>query len=287
MMIKKIIITIFCLLSAIMVRSQDKHEILVSASGGLSTINYSSRIGQSKNKMGSTIGIGYNYRITNSWSIGSGIEMLFAGSEYSVENLSDSYAANDREDDFIFHTTVKEYIESQNISYLNVPFVVMFQLPVDSKNSFFASAGFKFGVPVVQRTEVNALFNNYGYYPKWENPIKDDPYFMGFGDFETVDKKGNIELNILYSLSVEGGMKWFLGDDLNLYSGIYCDYGLNNIQKVSDKRIIQYNNIEPSDYIHNSVINSSFTSNENHTQRFVDMIRVISVGLRLRLGLQL
>lgn len=287
MMIKKIIITIFCLLSAIMVRSQDKHEILVSASGGLSTINYSSRIGQSKNKMGSTIGIGYNYRITNSWSISSGIEMLFAGSEYNVENVSDSYAANDREDDFIFHTTVKEYIESQNISYLNVPFVVMFQLPVDSKNSFFASAGFKFGVPVVQRTEVNALFNNYGYYPKWENPIKDDPYFMGFGDFETVDKKGNIELNILYSLSVEGGMKWFLGDDLNLYSGIYCDYGLNNIQKVSDKRIIQYNNIEPSDYIHNSVINSSFTSNENHTQRFVDMIRVISVGLRLRLGLQL
>lgn len=287
MMIKKIIITVFCLLSAIVLRSQDRHEILVSASGGLSTINYSSSIGEFKNKMGSTIGIGYNYRITNSWSIGTGLEMLFASSEYSVGNLSDSYAANDGEDDFIFHATVKEYNESQRVSYLNVPFVVMFQRPIAGKNSFFASVGFKLGTPIAQQAVVNASFTNYGYYPKWENPIKDDPYFMGFGDFETVDKKGNIELNILYSLSVEGGMKWVLGDNLNLYSGVYCDYGLNNIQKVSDKRLIQYNNIEPSDYIHNSVMNAYFTSNENHSQQFVDMARVISVGLKLRLGLQL
>ncbi|WP_081624343.1 outer membrane beta-barrel protein [Proteiniphilum acetatigenes] len=287
MMLKKTTIIVFCLLSVMIVYSQERHEISVSVAGGLSTINYSPNVGQSKDKIGSTIGFGYNYKITNYWSIGSGVEMLISRSEYSMENFSDSYAAYDGEDDFIFHTTVKEYSESQNISYLNIPFVVMFQRPIAGKNSFFASAGFKFGVPVVQRVDVSALFNNYGYYPKWENPIKDNPYFMGFGDFGSENVKGNLEVKTLYLLSVESGMKWILGNKLNLYSGIYCDYGLNNIQKASDKRMIQYNNMEPSEYIHNSVINSSYSTDDNITQALVDVTRIISVGVKLRLALDL
>lgn len=57
---------------------------------------------------------------------------------------------------------------------------------------------------------------------------------MGIGDFESENVKGNLEIKALYSLSVESGMKWILGNKLNLYSGIYCDYGLtNNIKNVS------------------------------------------------------
>ncbi len=287
MMLKKIIITVFCLLPGILVCSQERHEVSVSVSGGMHTINYTPAIGHSNNKMGSTIGIGYNYRLTSSWSIGSGVEMLIAQSEFSIDNLLDSYAANDGEDDFIFHTTINGYTENQSISYMNIPFIVTFQQSVSTKNSFYASAGFKFGIPVVQRIDVDASFNNFGYYPKWENPIKDDPYFMGFGDFEAANEKGHLELNTLYSLSVEGGIKWTLNDKLNLYSGVYCDYGLNNIQKVSDKRVIQYNNVEPSDYIHNSVINSSYTNDENLTRQFADKANLITVGLKLRLSLSL
>ena len=287
MMLKTTVIIVFGLLSVMIVCSQERHEISVSVAGGLSTINYSPHVGQSKNKIGSTIGFGYNYKLTNYWSIGSGIEMLNCKSEYTADNLSDSYAANDGEDDFIFHTTIKEYNEKQNISYLNIPFIVMFQQPIFGKNSFFVSAGFKLGVPVMERIDVNASFNNYGYYPKWENPIKDNPYFMGFGEFQSENKKGNIEIKTLYSLSVESGMKWNLGHKLNIYSGIYCDYGLNNIQKVSDKRMIQYNNIEPSNYIHNSIVNSSFSNDDNTLKALIGIARIISVGLKIRLALDI
>lgn len=286
-MLKKIMIIVFCLLSMIIVYSQERNEISVSVAGGLSTINNSPNVGQSKDKIGTTIGLGYYYKITNFWSIGSGVEILIFKSAYTSENISDSYAANDGEDDFIFHTTIQEYNENQNISYLNIPLVVMLQRPIAGKNSFFASAGFKFGVPFVQQVDVRALFNNYGYYPKWENPIKDNPYFMGFGDFRSENVKGNLSVKTLYSLSVESGMKWNLGNKLNLYSGIYCDYGLNNIQNTSDKRMIQYNNIEPSEYIHNSVINSSFSSEANSTQALIDNARFISLGLKLRLAFNL
>jgi len=286
-MIKKIITTLFCLLSILIVCSQERHEISVSASGGLSSINYSPYIGQSSNKNGNTIGIGYNYRITDSWSIGSGIELLIMKSGYNVENASDSYVANDGEDNFIFNTTLEAYSESQNISYLNIPIVMMFQHPIAGRNNFYALAGFRFGIPVQQQVDINASFNSYGYYPKWENPIKDNPYFMGFGNFESINEKGSIELKALYSLSIESGMKWGLGDKLNLYSGVFCDYGLNNIKQKTNKRLIQYNIIEPTEYIHNSVINSSFSNEDNSTRQLVDNVRVISVGLRLRLALNL
>lgn len=51
--------------------------------------------------------------------------------------------------------------------------------------------------------------------------------------------------------------------------------------------MIQYNNIEPSEYIHNSVINSSFSGDDNSTQALIDIARIISVGLKLRLALDL
>ena len=60
-----------------------------------------------------------------------------------------------------------------------------------------------------------------------------------------------------------------------------------NIQKASDKRMIQYNNMEPSEYIHNSVINSSYSTDDDITQALVDVTRIISVGVKLRLALDL
>lgn len=284
---KKTTLTAFLLLFVVISNSQEKHEIYVATGGGISSLNYTPNIGKSDGKFLGTLGLGYNYRITNNWSIGSGFEMLNIGSDYSMEALSDSYTANDGEDDFIFHTMVNDYNETQSISFLCIPITLMFQSLIERGNSIYASAGLKVGVPIVQNIDVSTSFNNYGYYPKWENPIKDDPYFMGFGDFESDNAEGELKVNTLYSVLLETGIKWFFRVNMNLYSGVYCDYGLNNIQRKSNNRIIQYNNIEPSEYIHYSVINSVYTSDESTSKTFVDKVGVISVGLKFRLALNL
>lgn len=288
-MLKKIITIGFFILPMMLIHSQSRHEISVSTAGELFSTGYYSNNRESENKSGEALGfgLGYNYRITKKWSIGSGVEIRTLRSEYGMDNISDSYTTNDGEDDFIFHTTIKEYKENQNVSYLNIPLVMMFEQPMSKKRAFFASTGLKFGIPVIEKVDINASFDNYGYYPKWENPIKDNPYFMGFGEFKSENKKGNLELQTLYSLSVESGIKWILGNKLNLYSGIYCDYGLNNIQKVSNKRIIQYNQRQPSDYIHNSAVNSSYLSEDGSLKTFIDKSRIMVLGIKIKMAFNL
>ena len=264
-----------------------KHEISLWGAGGLSTLNIDANSGNTKNKAGGSIGIGYNYVINDDWSVGSGLELSFYKGKYTLDEFSDSYNANDGEYDFVFHTTVNNYREEQNVTYLNIPLMATFQKPVIGDNKFYASAGFKFGIPVTKNARVkNADFNNYGYYPEWENPVKDDPYFMGFGVFKSAGKKSKLELKTACILSVETGMKWKLIDNLNLYTGVYFDYGLNDIKKNSDKRVIQYNTENPSDYIHNSAISSHYTLDNNDIV-IIDKVNIIAVGIKARLAFSL
>lgn len=261
-----------------------KHEISVWGSGGLSTLKIDTNTGDAKNKAGGSVGIGYSYIINSDWSIGSGLELAFYNGKYSLKEFSDSYNANDGQYDFVFHTTAKNYREIQNVTYLNIPIMATFQRPVTGNNNFYVSAGFKFGIPVSKKSTVtNADFNNYGYYPEWENPIKDDPYFMGFGTFKSTDKKGNLELKTSCMLSLETGMKWRLTDNLGLYTGVYFDYGLNDVKKNSDKRAIQYNTENPSNYIHNSAISSHY-SLDNTSVTMVEKVNTIAVGVKAKLA---
>lgn len=277
------------LLTCAIASSQEivKHEISVWGSGGLSALKTGTNIGNAKNKAGGSVGIGYSYIIDNNWSIGSGLELAFYNGKYTLNEFSDSYDANDGQYDFVFHTTLKNYKEKQNVTYLNIPIMATFQRPMVGKSNFYISAGFKFGIPVKKNMKVlNADFNNYGYYPEWENPIQDDPYFMGFGVFKSSGKKGNLELKTSCILSVETGLKWSLKDNLGLYTGVYLDYGLNDIKKNSDKKLIQYNTANPSDYIHNSGISSHYILDDND-RSLVDKIHTMAVGLKAKLAFSL
>ena len=286
-MLKKYILLIIAgLLTCPIIWSQNdvKHEMSVWGAGGLSTLNYDTNVGNEKNEIGGAVGIGYSYNITKDWSIGSGIELTIHNTKYTLNEFSDSYNTNDGEYDFIFHTTMKNYEEKQNVAYLNIPIMATFQKPVIGRNNLYASAGFKFGIPMTKKMKVvNADFNNYGYYPEWENPIQDDPYFMGFGAFKSSDKKGKLDIKTSFMLSLEVGLKRPLTNNMALYTGLYFDCGLNDIKKNSDKRMIQYNTEFPSDYIHNSAISSHY-SLDNDTRILVDNVRTIAVGVKVKLA---
>lgn len=51
--------------------------------------------------------------------------------------------------------------------------------------------------------------------------------------------------------------------------------------------MIQYNNIEHTEYIQNSVLNSKYISDVNSSQIFVDKVGVISIGLKLELAMNI
>jgi len=285
-MIKKyIFLAVAGLLACTATFSQNyaKQELSLWGAGGLSTLKYDAVIGDKKNGIGGAFGVGYNYFFTEQWSIGSGIELAFYNSKTEMNNFSDVYNSNDGEYQFEFRTDVDQYIEKQNTLLVNIPVMVQFQLPVLGNNQFYAAAGGKIGIPVSKKFKVtDASFSNTAYYAQWDSSVE-ELEFMGFGDFTRKDVKGNTDLKVAYMLSLETGMKWKLPNTLALYTGAYFDYGLNDISKTNDKRLIEYNMKNPEDFIHNSVLSSKYTV-DGKTVSFTDKVRPMAVGIKVRLA---
>lgn len=242
--------------------SQSKHEVSVSVGGGMSSLTNKSDIGKNKTNAGFSVGLGYNYAITDNWSIGTGLEYALYNGKLEVNGLSDNrYRTVDNEGhDFDFITEMKSsYDEKQKVGMLNIPIRAQFQLPVMGAHKFYASGGIKFGIPVTKTFEVDkADMMTKGYFPHLNATI-DEPLYMGFGSFDRKGVDGDLDLKVAYILSLEAGMKWDLNQLYGLYTGIYFDYGLNNINKSGSNRLIEYNKEDPENFIHHSTYSSQYT----------------------------
>lgn len=268
-------------------QEQPKHEVSVWAGGGLSTLKVDTKVGDNKNGMGGSFGIGYSYFLSDQWSIGSGLELSLYNAKTTISSISDRYNSNDGEYDFEFRTTVSNYEEKQNTMYLNIPLVAQFQVPVIGENHFYASGGFKLGIPVTKKYKVvNADMKNSGYYPIWndkEELILDTQEFMGFGEHKRSNVKRDLDLKVACILTLEAGMKWKIGETTALYTGAYFDYGLNDINKDASKRLVEYNKINPEEFINNSVLAAQYTVNGN-AEQLTDKVIPMAVGLKVRLA---
>jgi hypothetical protein len=79
------------------------------------------------------------------------------------------------------------------------------------------------------------------------------------------------------ALSLEGGMKWRIGRKQFIYTGIYFDCGLNNINKNKNapKPFIIYDNSDPESFTSNSVLSS-----------LPDKANVMAFGIKLRYAIR-
>jgi hypothetical protein len=81
-----------------------------------------------------------------------------------------------------------------------------------------------------------------------------------------------LRLNCSYAGTLEAGMKWNLSIGMDLYTGFYMDYGLNNMLKGKEKNhFVEYNYDNPSD----PQINGLLTS--------LQKVSSLSAGIKLRL----
>lgn len=284
-MIKKIIIAavagIFTCTAAYSQTS--RHEISVWGGGGLSTLDYSTEIGDSKMKAGGLFGIGYNYRFTENWSISTGLELNFYNSKMKGQEFSDVYDTNDGEYDFQLSSNVTGYIEGQKATYLNIPIMAQYELPVFGENKFYAAGGFKVGLPISSKYKVNrAIIHNSGYYPDLDITYYDQN-FMGFGTFSRAGYEDDFDLKVSFMASVEAGLKWQLPHSLSLYTGAYFDYGLNDIKKSPDKRMIGYDTNHDENFVVNSVFSSQYVSDGKLTD-ITDKVIPISAGIKIKLA---
>ena len=271
------------LLSCATLIGQNNQEVSVYAGGGQSTLKYKTAVGKQENGTGGQFGIDYTYFFSEKLGFSSGLEIALYNAKMTVDDFSDKYMVKDiDEDEFEFRTTINNYEEKQNTTYLNIPLMLRFQ--TGNKNKLYVAAGAKIGIPLGGNYKINnSTIKNSGYYAE-EDYEYTTQEFMGFGTFTDRKISDEIKFKMAFIVSAELGMKWTLKEGLYLYTGAFIDYGLNDIlNEDKNKRLVEYNAASPRDFILNGALVSQY-SNENKAERFIDKITPMSVGIKIRLA---
>ncbi|KAA6303451.1 MAG: hypothetical protein EZS26_000002 [Candidatus Ordinivivax streblomastigis] len=271
---KKIIIiaTLFATLTA---TAQSKHEFSIQTGGGLSSLNYQPIVGETTPGLGLDAGVGYTYFFNSHWGIGTGAGAKWLTGKYDLPSLTDAFQSHDGTEAFEYRYSLNKYSEKQQALLLTVPLMFHFQ-----SGKFYTALGGKVGLPLsaTYKNDLDEL-RAAGYYAHDDLRLN-DPLFMGFGTFNKLSNDADLSLKTAFFASAEVGAKWRLSEKLFLYTGVFVDYGLNNIQKVETaKTLIEYNAAAADAYLPNGILASAVDN-----QVFVDKITPLSAGIKLILA---
>lgn len=260
------------------------HEYSLSVGGGLSSLKYD----DVKSGTGGNIALGYTHFFNEKWGLKSGLELSILNSKLEdYSGLAYQPGLMDSEgDQFDYYSAVSGYSEKQKATFLNIPIMGQFQIDAFSANKFYALAGFKVGIPISgnYKSEGNSFINK-GWYPHLQNWAETQK-FAGFGDFKNRSVDADLDLEVAFMISLETGIKWAIGDGKALYTGVFIDYGLNDVVKNHDKPFVEQR-IESGnyDFANNSVLESRSATKYIHEggelKQNVDKVIPFSIGLKI------
>jgi hypothetical protein len=266
-------------------QEEPKHELSIYGLGGYSPLSYTlSNNGTKSGGIGGGAGLGYTLNISPSLGIVAGLEMATYTSKASYGNIQGNY-----EDRYLeFSYSLNNYKEVQNLTLFSIPIMAQYSIPAGSSGSirFYASGGFKLGFPVSATADITPGAATTSGKPVEEGVKYDKLPQHGFGENISLPAtKQDIDLGLSAALALETGLRFNLTGKIGLYTGIYFNYGLNNIQKVKDKYLLEYDvrHLEEYDatnarpFLYNSVLNTGL----------VDEINLMSIGLKLRVSFKL
>lgn len=278
---KKLFNIIFCaaLLAFPLERSSAQeagsYELSLTGGFGLSTLKYDLDNGDSKQKTGGNAGVGFNYFLSNKFSLNTGLELSFYNSKAEMNEFSDAARSYDSEGKiFELQSVIKDYEEKQNAMFLTIPVMAQFQTKVINDHQVYAALGVKIGIPVSSKYKSNsASLETVGYYAEDDLYIDEHPA-VGFGMFNGKSVEKDLDLKIAFLLAAEAGMKWSLTDKFAVYTGVFVDYGLNDIRDKKNQAFLIYNPAIPTRYENNSITGT----------KFGDKITPFAAGLKIRLA---
>lgn len=257
-----------------------KHELSIYGLGGYSSVGYTlDGNGSKSNSIGGGAGLGYTFNINPSLGIVTGVEMTMYSSEASYDRLSKEYTTGTGEDLLRFTYSVNNYKEAQSIRLFSIPLMAQYSLPLGGGSTrFFASGGFKLGFPVTAKADITpGTATTLGYYAHEDITYVNLPQHGFVNNAKLPDVSRDIDLGFSASLALETGVRFALTDKIGLYTGLYFDYGLNSIQKVNDRHLLEYDVANESSFRYSSVLNTVLT----------DKVNLLSIGLKLRISLRL
>lgn len=266
-----IAVLLFC---SLINAEQSRNEFSIYAGGGLSSLVYDEKPGDRKNSGGFHAGLGYTLFFNNHFGIGTGLEIAQYRAKYKIDTLSASYNAYDvyHREKFLFTSSIIDYEEKQVMTSLQVPLMFQFQIGKPDKHNFYAAFGGKGGISIDTYGDGdNTKIVTKGYYPHEDYTYTNEPT-AGFGTYEAKGQKTDLDFRTSILASAEMGVKWKLKNNNALYTGIFIDHGLKNISKKPSEGLVEYNSLNPQEYIVNSALNS----------RIVDKVLPVAAGIKVK-----
>jgi hypothetical protein len=140
------------------------HELNLWMAEGTSTLGYRPNTGKANTGTGYIFGTGYTHYLGRNWGVSTGLEYAFYQRDISIENIGNSYITGDADGNPVeYRSHMDYYRESQRAGLLNIPLSIIYRAGKD--NRYYASLGFKLGVPVYGRyTASGGAVTTSGYY---------------------------------------------------------------------------------------------------------------------------
>jgi len=259
---KKIAITITAAILTCSAVAQDfnRIEFSINAGGGMSNFQTRQTNGKDLWNWTGTAGWGFHFFFNPHWGIGTGVN-------YSIYNTGISINEYYKEQStinmltgnpFVFRVRSLDYQENQQSRLVTIPLMIQYQGA--GKTAFYASLGGKAGVPVTSKGNPKGRFTTQGYYENMNVTYEDLPQFGFVTNQPFPDRQNDIRLKPAYLASAELGVKWRLGKVVSLYTGLYVDYGLNDIlnkEVANNANAVVFQPATPAQFAYNTAIYSN------------------------------
>jgi len=300
---KKIFLTIIATLTVMVIYSQEnagaapkqqnRHEIYLGGGGGISTLNYNPTIGKRCNELGWLAGLGYTYYLNYNWGISIGAEYQqlkgsWSLSPNSVDNFLDEYLVSSPNFTSLQVYPRTKIKEQQKLTYINIPVLARYKFNFWTKHRLEVAAGLKVGIPLgdIDYTSSGELETT-GYDAITRDNYVDLPKY-GFSKYTSANGSFADKLNFIGVL--EAGIKWQLGRKWGLYTGLFADFGINDILKRDNDNLnyLQYNYQNPSQPTINTILLSNYgqvnygnNGGVESEQRFAKYVHTLAIGAKV------
>ena len=254
------------------------YEIGLSGSAGLSALHFTTADG-SKPSYSAGYAFGWDIAVffTEHWAFRTGVNMAsyhasVSFKQHETRSLIATPSGLPTGSHFYMETEYRGYEEQQEALYLRFPLTAQYR-----KSRFYAAAGIQAGIRANATCRIRSdkvITKGYSDYTMqyYEN-------MHGFDNYQNIGTVSKPDLGLALSGVVETGMIWKLKNEMSLYTGVFLDYGFNDVRKGNPmKESIVYN--ENGAHTFNSILNS-----QNDGKPMTDKVQPLAVGLRLRWSL--
>lgn len=256
-------------------------EITLNVSGGMQGLDVKMNNGDSKLKAGGQLGVGYTYFINKHWGVLTGVDVGYYSSKNTLRNSTyATYLSDSQNDLFEYRVKTMGYSEKNTFYTASIPLLVQYR--TTGNTQFYVNAGARIHFPFSQKGKVHINeVTTSGYYPDMNVVFENMPQH-GFSTYNNLSNETDAKLKTAVALNAETGVSFKLSEKLRLYTGVYVNYGLNDMLKKEngtvDTPIVNYDANGNGNVQTNSILTTTHAA---------DKAKLLGYGLQVKLGINL